>query len=79
MVAYISKHRDGDTHIYCEDWPTPVALDPDEWVCVKPTDDPCMCEWFSLYKIRWEWARATNTYVGEKKAEENRDMKSVEM
>lgn len=52
MVAYISKHRDGDAHMYCEDWPTPVALDLDELVCAKPTDDPCMCQWFSLYKIR---------------------------
>lgn len=44
MVAYISKHRDGDAHMYCEDWPTPVALDLDEWVCAKPTDDPCVSD-----------------------------------
>lgn len=50
LVAYISKHRAGDAHAhtYCKGWPTPVALNLADWVCAKPTGDPCMCQWFSL-------------------------------
>lgn len=46
LLACISKHRSSDAQMHCEDWPTPVALDLDEWVSAKATDDPCMCQWY---------------------------------
>lgn len=48
LAAYISEHRASDAHTCSKGWPTPVALNLGDWVCAKPTGNPCMSQWFSL-------------------------------